>query len=113
MRCWLSALVLAAVALLAGPGCGDDEDCAGEQQRVCAWNAETQAYDRDCHMVCAATYRCPSGTVPRSQCVWNPSCNNGAYYCEERPPAACGDGGAGDAAATPYYSNDPRCPSSR
>jgi hypothetical protein len=115
MRHWLPALVLGALALVA-TGCSDDEDCSGEQQKVCRWNDATQAYDRDCHMVCMASYRCPSGTVPRPQCVWNPSCNNGAYYCEERPAPACGDGGiddAGKTATTTYYSNDPRCATDR
>lgn len=111
-RARLSSFLLAGLVLVTGAvsGCGGQEEVACEEAevRVCAFNPETRAYDRDCRWTCPAS-ACPRGTVLHRQCLWSqgPGCES---YCraptDAGAPVRCGDGGPPE---TNYFSSDPRC----
>jgi len=116
-------LVLAGAA-----ACGkSDASCGAGTLRLCAWNAETQSFDRDCRLVCAdqvcsqtpLAYRNGLPVPVAQQCHWDHETRTYSRACSQtscwpddgRPFAPWPDGGSCDSpdGLTTYFSNPPWC----
>ncbi len=66
-------LALVPLFLLGVAACSGDDDsvgnCGSALVRLCSYNQETKAWDRDCHMACPST-TCADGQV-RQSCEWD------------------------------------------
>jgi hypothetical protein len=113
-RMRLPTVLLALLAGLAASGCSKKDElpgCDAGVAQLCAWNADTKSYDRDCRMACA-TEACASGPNPQRRCQWDDatmSYTRGCVFGCGAPPVVPSDGGCDPAAFTTYFANDPRC----
>ena len=113
MRSLAVAFALSAAFAVAGAGCSSKDGEAGRCDagvvRMCAWNGDTGAYDRDCRMTCANP-ACPAGGLPQMRCAWDEATQ---AYTRDCTFMACPPAGGRPAcpvpAPTSYYANDPRC----